>query len=124
VEDDTAGARAAGSSTAAGDGLNEARRRFDMGTRLKDKISIVTGAGTSGEGMGNGKAAAMLFAREGATIIATCRRTKSQKSCGSAIPTAPWAGKVLPGTRRTRRSFSPPTRRNTSRALNWLLTAV
>lgn len=30
-----------------------------MGTRLKDKVSVVTGAGTSGEGMGNGKAAAM-----------------------------------------------------------------
>jgi len=41
-----------------------------MGTRLNDRISIVTGAGTSGEGMGNGKAAAILFAREGATIIA------------------------------------------------------
>lgn len=41
-----------------------------MGTRLKDRVSIVTGAGTSGEGMGNGKAAAMLFAREGAPIVA------------------------------------------------------
>jgi len=38
--------------------------------RLKDKIAIVTGAGTSGPGMGNGKAAALLFAREGATIVA------------------------------------------------------
>lgn len=41
-----------------------------MGTRLKDKIAIVTGAGTSGEGMGNGKAAALLFAREGASVVA------------------------------------------------------
>lgn len=41
-----------------------------MGMRLKDKIAIVTGAGTSGEGMGNGKAAAILFAREGAEVIA------------------------------------------------------
>jgi hypothetical protein len=32
-------------------------RRTDMSTRLKDKVSIVTGAGTSSEGMGNGKAA-------------------------------------------------------------------
>jgi NAD(P)-dependent dehydrogenase (short-subunit alcohol dehydrogenase family) len=38
--------------------------------RLKDKIAIVTGAGTSGPGMGNGKAAALLFAREGATVVA------------------------------------------------------
>jgi len=40
------------------------------GARLKDKVAIVTGAGTSGEGMGNGKAAAILFAREGAEVIA------------------------------------------------------
>jgi NAD(P)-dependent dehydrogenase (short-subunit alcohol dehydrogenase family) len=41
-----------------------------MSTRLKDRVSIVTGAAPSGEGMGNGKAAAMLFAREGAPIVA------------------------------------------------------
>jgi NAD(P)-dependent dehydrogenase (short-subunit alcohol dehydrogenase family) len=41
-----------------------------MAERLKGKIAIVTGAGTSGPGMGNGKAAALLFAREGATIVA------------------------------------------------------
>lgn len=41
-----------------------------MAERLKDKIAIVTGAGTSGPGMGNGKAAALLFAREGATVVA------------------------------------------------------
>ena len=41
-----------------------------MAERLKDKIAIVTGAATSGPGMGNGKAAALLFAREGATVVA------------------------------------------------------
>lgn len=41
-----------------------------MAERLKEKIAIVTGAGTSGPGMGNGKAAALLFAREGATVVA------------------------------------------------------
>ena len=41
-----------------------------MAERLKDRVAIVTGAGTSGPGMGNGKAAALLFAREGATIVA------------------------------------------------------
>ena len=40
-----------------------------MAERLKDKIAIVTGAGTSGPGMGNGKAAALLFAREGAVVV-------------------------------------------------------
>ncbi len=41
-----------------------------MCTRLAEKIAIVTGAGTSGEGMGNGKAAAIVFAREGARVVA------------------------------------------------------
>ncbi|MDA0262146.1 MAG: SDR family NAD(P)-dependent oxidoreductase [Proteobacteria bacterium] len=42
-----------------------------MAGRLDKKIAIVTGAGSVGEGWGNGKAAAVLFAREGATIFAT-----------------------------------------------------
>jgi NAD(P)-dependent dehydrogenase (short-subunit alcohol dehydrogenase family) len=41
-----------------------------MGERLKDKIAIVTGAGSVGPGWGNGKATAVLFAREGAKVFA------------------------------------------------------
>ena len=38
--------------------------------RLKDRIAIVVGAGQSpGEGMGNGRAAAITFAREGAKVL-------------------------------------------------------
>src|SRR5207247_1141681 len=37
-----------------------------MSDRLTGKIAIVTGAGSRGPGLGNGKAAAILFAREGA----------------------------------------------------------
>jgi NAD(P)-dependent dehydrogenase (short-subunit alcohol dehydrogenase family) len=38
--------------------------------RLKDKIAVVIGAGQSpGEGMGNGRATAILFAREGAKVL-------------------------------------------------------
>src|SRR5687767_7093795 len=40
-----------------------------MGERLKDKVAIVTGAGSRGPGVGNGKAAATLFAREGARVL-------------------------------------------------------
>ena len=40
-----------------------------MVDRLKDKVAIVTGAGSSGEGVGNGKAASILFAREGASVV-------------------------------------------------------
>ncbi len=41
-----------------------------MADRLQDKVAIVTGAGSSGPGWGNGKATAAAFAREGAKIFA------------------------------------------------------
>jgi NAD(P)-dependent dehydrogenase (short-subunit alcohol dehydrogenase family) len=37
--------------------------------RLAGKVAIVTGAGSRGAGIGNGKAAAILFAREGASVV-------------------------------------------------------
>ena len=40
-----------------------------MGDRLRNKTAIVTGAGSVGPGVGNGKAAAALFAREGARVM-------------------------------------------------------
>jgi NAD(P)-dependent dehydrogenase (short-subunit alcohol dehydrogenase family) len=45
--------------------------------RLKDKVAIVSGAGSSGPGMGNGKATAILFAREGASVIAVDKNLKA-----------------------------------------------
>lgn len=41
-----------------------------MSGRLAGKVAIVTGAGSAGPGWGNGKAAAVLFAREGARVLA------------------------------------------------------
>jgi len=41
-----------------------------MGDRLKGKAAIVTGAGSIGPGVGNGKATAIVFAREGARVMA------------------------------------------------------
>ena len=40
-----------------------------MAGRLANKVAIVTGAGSIGPGMGNGKATAILFAREGAKVV-------------------------------------------------------
>lgn len=40
-----------------------------MADRLKDKVAIVTGCGSVGPGWGNGKAMAVLFAREGASVF-------------------------------------------------------
>jgi NAD(P)-dependent dehydrogenase (short-subunit alcohol dehydrogenase family) len=37
--------------------------------RLAGKVAIVTGAGSRGPGVGNGKATAILFAREGAKVV-------------------------------------------------------
>ena len=37
--------------------------------RLAGRVAIVTGAGSSGPGIGNGKAASVLFAREGAKVL-------------------------------------------------------
>ena len=39
------------------------------GMRLGNKVSIVTGAGSSGPGTGTGKATAILFAREGSKVL-------------------------------------------------------
>lgn len=48
-----------------------------MGDRLAGKVAFVTGAGSIGPGWGNGKAAAVLFAREGASIIACDRNMEA-----------------------------------------------
>lgn len=42
-----------------------------MSGRLAGRIALVTGAGSVGSGWGNGRAAAVRFAEEGATVIAT-----------------------------------------------------
>lgn len=54
-----------------------------MAHRLSDKVAIVVGAGqTPGQGLGNGRATALLFAREGAAVLAVDRRLESaQETC-------------------------------------------
>ena len=41
----------------------------ERGPRLEGKVAIVTGAGSSGPGVGNGKATSIVFAREGARVL-------------------------------------------------------
>lgn len=41
-----------------------------MGGRLAGKVALITGAGSVGPGWGNGRAAAALFAQEGARVVA------------------------------------------------------
>jgi NAD(P)-dependent dehydrogenase (short-subunit alcohol dehydrogenase family) len=54
--------------------------------RLKDRIAIVVGAGQSpGEGMGNGRATALTFAREGARVLAVDRNLASAQETAGMI---------------------------------------
>jgi NAD(P)-dependent dehydrogenase (short-subunit alcohol dehydrogenase family) len=54
--------------------------------RLKAKVGIVVGAGqTPGDTVGNGRAAAMLFAREGAKVLLVDRDLKRAQQTAAAI---------------------------------------
>src|SRR5687768_10463626 len=54
--------------------------------RLEGKVAIVVGAGqTPGETIGNGRATAMLFAREGARVMVVDRRLDSAQETEKMI---------------------------------------
>jgi NAD(P)-dependent dehydrogenase (short-subunit alcohol dehydrogenase family) len=54
--------------------------------RLKDRVAIVVGAGQSpGEGMGNGRATAITFAREGASVLCVDRNLASAQETAGLI---------------------------------------
>ncbi len=56
-----------------------------MSGRLQDKVAIVIGAGSSGPGWGNGKAISVLFAREGAKILAVDLRSPAAEETRNII---------------------------------------
>jgi NAD(P)-dependent dehydrogenase (short-subunit alcohol dehydrogenase family) len=56
-----------------------------MGGRLEGRVAIVTGAGSSGPGWGNGKATAAVFAREGAKVFAVDLNPKAVGETKSVI---------------------------------------
>jgi len=45
--------------------------------RLAGKVAIITGAGSQNEGVGNGRAMAVLFAREGARVLVVDRKREA-----------------------------------------------
>jgi NAD(P)-dependent dehydrogenase (short-subunit alcohol dehydrogenase family) len=53
--------------------------------RLKDKVAIITGAGSRGPGLGNGKAAAVLFAREGARVLCVDAKLENAEETAKLI---------------------------------------
>ncbi len=69
-----------------------------MGKRLDQKIAIVVGAGaTPGESMGNGRATAILFAREGAKVMLVDRDAASAAATKSMIDAEGGTASVFEG---------------------------
>ncbi len=66
--------------------------------RLKDKAGIVVGAGqTPGETIGNGRAAAILFAREGAKVLLVDRDVASAEETAAMIAKEGGTAKCVAG---------------------------
>jgi len=57
-----------------------------MGSRLKDKVAIVTGAGSVGPGWGNGRATTVRFVEEGAKVFAVDRSEQALKETMERAP--------------------------------------
>src|SRR6478609_206531 len=67
-----------------------------MTGRLAGKVALVTGAGSVGPGWGNGRAAAVGFAREGAVVIGTDRDLGPMNETAERI--AEFGGHFIPLT--------------------------
>lgn len=66
-----------------------------MTNRLMGKAAIVTGAGSIGPGWGNGKAIAVLFAREGARVVAVDRNRAAAEETRALIEAEGGACRVV-----------------------------
>ncbi len=67
-----------------------------MPGRLQDKVALVTGAGCVGPGWGNGRATAVLFAREGAKVFAVDRDAEAMTETLAHV--AEFGGTIKPHT--------------------------
>jgi len=77
-------------------GLAVARVALAMPGRLQDKVALVTGAGCVGPGWGNGRATAVLFAREGAKVFAVDRDAEAMTETLARV--AEFGGTIKPHT--------------------------
>ena len=72
-----------------------------MAGRLAGKTAVVVGAGqTPGETIGNGRAMAVLFAREGAQVLVVDRAGDRAEDDGSAFLLHPALERFYPPSRR------------------------
>ncbi|MCH2174039.1 SDR family oxidoreductase [Myxococcota bacterium] len=63
--------------------------------RLAGKVAIVTGAGSSGPGVGTGKAMSILFAREGARVVLVDRDPEAAEATLADLQTEAGQGLVV-----------------------------
>ncbi len=63
--------------------------------RLQDKVAIITGAGSSGPGLGTGKASSILFAREGARVLLVDRNPQAAEETLAAIHEEGGEGSII-----------------------------
>ncbi|MBL8675523.1 MAG: SDR family NAD(P)-dependent oxidoreductase, partial [Rhodospirillales bacterium] len=68
-----------------------------MADRLKGKVAVVTGAAPRGEGVGNGMATAILFAREGAKVVLVNRSAERAEALAERIRKDGGAAAVFAG---------------------------
>ncbi len=67
------------------------------GSRLAGKVAIVTGAGSRAEGIGNGRASAILFAREGAKVLLVDQHREAAEATLGMIKTEGGEAAVFTG---------------------------
>ena len=76
-----------------------------MAGRVAGKVAIVVGAGQMpGQGVGNGRAAALLLAREGARVVAADRDLASAQETSirsSPVAATPWRSRSTSPARAT-----------------------
>jgi NAD(P)-dependent dehydrogenase (short-subunit alcohol dehydrogenase family) len=68
-----------------------------MSDRLAGKVAVVTGAASRGEGIGNGKAIALLFARQGAKVVLVNRSRERAESLRAEIESEGGEATVVAG---------------------------
>jgi NAD(P)-dependent dehydrogenase (short-subunit alcohol dehydrogenase family) len=59
-----------------------------MTLRLRDKVAVISGAGSVGPGWGNGRAEAILFAREGAQVFLVDRNPEALAATADLVTSA------------------------------------
>ena len=65
--------------------------------RLENKVALITGGGSSGPGLGNGKAMAILFAREGARVLVADRNADAAADTAAAITAEGGEASIIAG---------------------------